>query len=96
MGLPIGTVIDASEIPQRGSDAGMQEAAAIINGLEPGKGYVWPFEGNDDMDATEVARSFAGRLRMKYPRKKYSGFVTISQREHKVYVERLDGIVDVS
>jgi hypothetical protein len=96
MALPIGQQIEAEDIPQRGSDAGMQEAAAIINDLPVGKGYCWPFEGNDAMDGTEVARSFAGRLRMKYPRKKYSGFVKISQREHKVYVERLDGIVDVS
>ena len=97
MGLPISQSTDS--MPTRG-DAELSPVYGKINSMEPGDIEYWTFDESHcigDQDPTTAARSFAGRLRMKYPRKKYAGFCKISQSENTVYVKRLDDvIVDIS
>jgi len=77
-------------IPSRG-DAELAEIYNVIqlDVIEGGQGKKWTFtddmcEGTKYNDANELARSIAGRLRVKYPASK--GIVKISQRDATVHV----------
>ena len=97
--MAIPTAVSTINMPERGA-AELSPVYGIINNMEPGEVKQWTFTDDDcigDQDPTTAARSFAGKLRMKYPRKKYSGFCKVAQSENVVYVKRLDdGIVDVT
>ena len=96
MGLPISQT--ANDMPTRG-DAELSPVYSEISNMEPGDVKQWTFDDEHcigDQDATTAARSFAGRLRMKYPRKKFAGVVKVAQSENTVYVKRLEGLWNVS
>ena len=78
MGIP--TAETAEYMPTRG-DAALAPVYDIISNLPVGKVKIWTFtqaDCNGDDDPTTAARSFAGRLRMKYPRKRFAGVVKVA------------------